>query len=49
MATLTVAKVRALKDPGRYAAGGVTGLYLVVTRTGSKNWIQRIHVQRAAS
>ena len=40
MSKLTVAKINSLKRPGRYGDGG--GLYLVVTKTGSKNWIQRI-------
>ncbi|MCY4652260.1 MAG: integrase arm-type DNA-binding domain-containing protein [Dehalococcoidia bacterium] len=40
MAKLTIAKVKSLKEPGRYGDGG--GLYLVITKTGSRNWIQRI-------
>ena len=37
MAKLTVAKINSLK---RYGDGG--GLYLVITKTGTRNWIQRI-------
>ena len=37
---LTHAKVKTLKDPGRYGDGG--GLYLNVAKGGSKSWIQRI-------
>ena len=40
MAKLTVAKIDSLKEPGRYGDGG--GLYLVITKAGSRNWIQRI-------
>ena len=36
---LSAAKVASLKKPGRYADGG--GLYLQVTRTGSKSWLFR--------
>lgn len=32
--------MKALKRPGRYGDGG--GLYLVVTKSGSKQWVQRI-------
>ena len=39
MTRLTAAKVRAVKDPGRYGDGA--GLYLVVRPTGSKAWVQR--------
>ena len=39
---LTHAKAQALKEPGRYGDGG--GLYLVVTKGGSKKWVQRIVV-----
>lgn len=40
MGRLTVANVRALKDPGRYADGQC--LYLYITPTGTKNWIARV-------
>ena len=39
MTRLTAAKVKAVKDPGRYGDGA--GLYLVVRPTGSKAWVQR--------
>ena len=39
MAKLTAAKVKALRDPGRYGDGA--GIYLVVRPTGSKAWVQR--------
>ena len=39
---LTAAAVRNLSNPGRYADGGT--LYLQVTDTGSKSWIQRITI-----
>ncbi len=39
---LTHAKAKALREPGRYGDGG--GLYLVVTKGGSKKWVQRIVV-----
>ena len=41
METLTAGRVKTIKLPGRYAAG-VPGLYLVVTPSGTKNWVQRI-------
>ena len=37
---LTHTKAKALKEPGRYGDGG--GLYLVVSKGGSKKWVQRI-------
>lgn len=40
MGRLTVANVRALKDPGRYADGQC--LYLYITPTGTKSWIARV-------
>ena len=40
MAKLTVAKIKSLKEPGRYGDGD--GLYLRITKAGSRNWIQRI-------
>jgi integrase len=36
---LTAVKVRALSAPGRYADGN--GLYLLITRSGSKQWVLR--------
>ena len=42
MTRLTAAKVKALKDPGRYGDGA--GLCLVVRPTGSKAWVQRVVV-----
>lgn len=40
MPSLTVAKVKSLREPGRYGDGA--GLYLNVAAGGSKNWVQRI-------
>ena len=40
MGKLTVAKINALKEPGRYGDGD--GLYFRITEAGSRNWIQRI-------
>jgi hypothetical protein len=40
---LTAARVRALKDPGRYADGN--GLHLVVDSSGAKRWILRTVIQ----
>ncbi len=34
---LTDRKIQSLKEPGKYSDGG--GLYLVVTKTGTKNWL----------
>ena len=42
MAKLTVAKVRALTEPGMYGDGGT--LFLRVARGGSKSWIQRLAI-----
>jgi len=42
MAKLTAKSVQALKGPGRYGDGD--GLYLEVSRTGSKSWILRVTV-----
>ena len=39
---LTKAKVKAARKPGRYADGNT--LYLYVTPTGSKSWVQRLTV-----
>ena len=39
---LTAAKVRNLKEPGRYADGN--GLYLVVDPSGAKRWMLRTMV-----
>ncbi len=43
MGKLTVAKVKSLNAPGRYADGGT--LYLHIGPTGSKSWTQRLVVQ----
>ena len=43
MASLTAAKVRTLKTPGRYGDGG--GLYLNIAKGGTKSWIQRIRIE----
>ena len=42
MGKLTVAKMRALSKPGMYGDGGT--LYLHVSPSGSKSWIQRLAV-----
>ena len=42
MAQLTTAKLRALKEPGRYGDG--RGLYLNVAKSGTKSWVQRCRV-----
>ncbi len=42
MGVLTVKKIEALKDPGRYTDGD--GLMLVVGKDGSKKWVLRIMV-----
>ena len=42
MGKLTVAKMRALSEPGMYGDGGT--LYLRVSLSGSKSWIQRLAV-----
>ena len=42
MGNLTVKRLRALSEPGRYGDGG--GLYLVVAKTGTRSWIQRIRM-----
>lgn len=39
---LTVSKVEKLSQPGRYADGGC--LFLVVTKTGSKQWVARLTI-----
>lgn len=43
LAKLTVKKVQAIKEPGRYGDGD--GLFLQVARGGSKSWILRTMVQ----
>ena len=40
--TLSAARAKALKDPGRYADGD--GLHLYVSTTGRKSWVQRITI-----
>lgn len=42
MGLMTAAKVKALKDPGRYNAGQT--LYLFVTHRGTRSWVQRLVV-----
>ena len=39
---LTVAKVDKLAEPGRYADGGC--LFLVVTKSGAKQWVARLTI-----
>ena len=39
---LSATRVRALKEPGRHSDGG--GLYLYISKTGSKSWVLRITV-----
>src|SRR5262249_24957078 len=40
---LNAVRVKALKQPGRYADGN--GLYLVVDPSGAKRWVSRVVVQ----
>ena len=42
MANLTADRIRILKEPGRYGDGN--GLFLVITKAKTKQWVQRIHV-----
>lgn len=44
MVTLTAMKVKSLAIPGMHGDGG--GLYLKVSPTGAKSWIQRITIDR---
>ena len=44
MGRLNVARIKALREPGKYGDGG--GLYLRVTPSGSRQWIQRIVINR---
>ena len=39
---LSAARVKALKEPGRYSDGG--GLHLYISRAGRKSWVQRITI-----
>lgn len=41
---LTDRKVAALREPGRYAVGGVPGLHLRITPSRAKSWILRVKV-----
>lgn len=41
---LTVAQIRRLTEPGFFAVGGATGLYLKVAPKGSRSWILRVTV-----
>ena len=43
MLQLTVAKVKSIANPGRYGDGA--GLYLNVTPSGSRSWVQRIVIK----
>ena len=43
MERMTVKRADSLRKPGRYRAGDT--LYLVISRTGSRSWIQRITVR----
>ena len=40
---LSAAKVRTLKEPGRYADG--QGLYLTIDPSGNKRWVQRLTIR----
>ena len=42
MGTLTAAKVKSLTKPGMHGDG--EGLYLSVSRSGSRSWVQRISI-----
>ena len=42
MTRLTVARVKALTEPGRY--GDRATLFLLITPGGTKNWVQRISI-----
>ena len=39
---LSAARVKALKEPGRYSDGG--GLHLYVSKAGRKSWVLRITI-----
>ena len=39
---LSVTRVKALKDPGRYSDGG--GLHQFISKKGAKSWVQRITI-----
>ena len=43
MTNLTVARIKTIRDKGRYGDGN--GLFLNVTTTGTKSWVQRVVVQ----
>ena len=42
MAKLTATKIKAFPDKGRYGDGD--GLFLNITATGTKSWVQRVMV-----
>lgn len=42
---LTVLKVQSLKEPGRYAVGGVPGLHVYVSPAGARSWVLRAMVK----
>lgn len=39
--TMSAVEVKRLDSPGRFAVGGVSGLYLKVTDTGARSWVLR--------
>ena len=43
MARLTALKAKNLSKPGRYGDGN--GLYLNISKGGSKSWIQRLTIE----
>jgi hypothetical protein len=44
MGRLTASAVKSIRVPGRYGDGD--GLYLIVTQTGSQNWVCRAQKDR---
>ncbi len=38
---LSALEINRLREPGNHAVGGVTGLYLYVTETGTRSWVLR--------
>lgn len=41
---LSAIQIKRLCDPGKYAVGGVSGLMLRITKTGSKGWVLRTSI-----
>lgn len=41
---LSAVEVKRIHKPGRYAAGGVSGLHLVVAKRGSRQWVLRARI-----